>query len=79
MSVVGHNGYLVKVYLLATYGILVNDYQKNCNKAFKRTSAVQTFGMLKKLSDVCIDPETPVLLLPRNCHAIKWIKQKTCI
>lgn len=47
MSVVGDNGYLVKAYLLTTYGILVNDCQNNCNEAFKRTCSVQTFGILK--------------------------------
>lgn len=44
MSVVGDNGYLVKAYLLATYGILVNDCQNNYNEAFKRTCSVQTWN-----------------------------------
>lgn len=35
MSVVWDNGYLVKAYLLATYGILVNDCQNDCNEVFK--------------------------------------------
>lgn len=42
MSVVGDNGYLVKTYLFATYGILVNDCQNNYNEAFKRTCLAQT-------------------------------------
>lgn len=44
MSVVGDNGYLVKAYLLATYGILVNDCQNNYNETLKRTCSVQTWN-----------------------------------
>lgn len=47
MSVVGDNGYLVKAYFLATYGISVNDCQDNGYEAFKRTCSSQTFGILK--------------------------------
>lgn len=51
MSVVGDSGYLLKAYLLAPYGNMVNDCQNNCNEAYKRSCLVlqQTFGILKML------------------------------
>lgn len=40
MSGVGDNAYVVKAYLLAPYGILVNDCQNNCNETFRRCCSV---------------------------------------
>lgn len=52
MSGVRDNAYLVKAYLQAPYGILVNNCQNNCNETFRRFSSEKVFLNIKKHKNV---------------------------
>lgn len=75
MSVVGDYDYLVKAYLLATYGILVNDCQNNYNEAFKKNMFSSDLEHKKCFSDVhtaLISLKMGLVLLSVSCDLKRW-------